>query len=231
MTENVNYETLVDKINKLLAKAKGTSFENEASVFLAKANELMEKYQISLFDLHTDDPINEEYIGNTVGGADVYKMHVLTATAKFYGCRILVHRGDGKVKAYTMTGPKSARVTASLMGPFVWKQVTKAATKLSKDGDRSRAVWIRTITNALLRRIHDLMEEEKEKKNQNGNQNGNGRSLVVVDAIEAFLKSKYSEIGTSRKSTSRYTESGMEAANNISLFRQTENNSQQKLIG
>ena len=44
-------ETLLDKIQKILAKAEGTNHEGEREVFMAKAEELMAKYRIELWEI------------------------------------------------------------------------------------------------------------------------------------------------------------------------------------
>jgi hypothetical protein len=44
-------EDLLRKIQGLMAKAEATSFEGERAVFLAKADELMNKYRIELWEL------------------------------------------------------------------------------------------------------------------------------------------------------------------------------------
>lgn len=90
-------ESTTDKIRNLLAKARSTTYAEEANLFLSKASELMAKHSISeamLADQRTDE-IGELVIN--VGKYHVQKCSLLVGVVKAFGCHAvgLNSRGRG----------------------------------------------------------------------------------------------------------------------------------------
>lgn len=87
---------IVEKIKALLAKASGTDNEAEAEIFFAKAYELMEKHQLDVTDLESEDPMGEE-IGVSAkgrGGVD-WNERLMFPVARYYGCKAIQQHRAG----------------------------------------------------------------------------------------------------------------------------------------
>lgn len=212
---NVTTE-IKNRIRAILAKAESTEHEGEAAVFMAKAQELMEKYQVELFELHTEDPI-----GVTMGcegqqGPPKYKTDVQCYLARYYGCRGIT-TGTTKHWRVELVGPESARITTEIMTDFVWAQVCKEASHLAKTHPgKNRAMWIRDIAKALCVRLYQL---SKAKETQPAKE-GTSYSLVVVDAVANYLALHYPKLKTGKAKTVSYAKAAGEAANNIKINQQ-----------
>lgn len=221
------------KIEKILAKAKSTNHAEEAALFMEKAQKLMEKHQISAFDLGNDsDPIGMTVGAKGQSGPSAYKTHLQHALAWYYGCRsVQMEYIAGKWEVH-LVGPRSARITTILMTDFIWKQCNAEARKIVAEHNLKKTAagtMQRKIINALLPRIRRLAREAEYKKKQPTTPAGKN-ALIVLDKIKLFLDKEYGEltsIGVRRRKTSA---AARDAANSISLHRQTESSANVKKL-
>lgn len=205
-----------DKIRALLAKASATEHQGEADLFFAKAQELMEDHQVSLFELHTEDPIGITDGVEAQNGPPKYKSDVQCALAQYYGARPIIH-GTVKFWRVQIVGPESSRLTTELMTDYVWAQVCKSGAELTKQGRYNRQQAIRHIAKALVVRI---WRELWKRKTQPARE-GTAYSLVVVDAVQSFIDKRFGELEQGRPQTIKnLKQSAMEAAEKISLNHQ-----------
>lgn len=185
-------------IRGLLAKAASTDSEEEASAFLAKVEQLMEKHQIDLHELGEADPIGMTPGITAQPGPPAYKSEVLCALAKFYGARPIrnfnlegLKRGHWRVE---LCGPESARATTELMFEYVWNQVMAQAKVLRVERHMDTGVAIRHIVKALCLRLSTLTSARKAKPAESGT----SFSLVVVNATEQFMKQQYPDMHSTK---------------------------------
>lgn len=219
---NTATSAIKEKIRAILAKAEATEHAGEASVFMAKAVELMEKYQVELFELHIEDPIDVTEGVKAQPGPPSYKSDVQCALAKYYGARpVLIPHRDGKSWHIDICGPESARVTTELMTDFVWAQVGAEATRLVKDHagvvwkKMNRGMAVREISKALVIRIVRELRERTGTAPA-----GSSLSLAVVDATLAFMDKHYGPLSRTKGRSKSASQSAMEAAGRIKLNHQ-----------
>lgn len=209
---------LKEKIRALLAKAQGTEHAGEAAVFLAKAQDLMEKNQIELFELGEEDPI-----GVTLGvqgqpGPLSYKPKVQAALAQYYGARPVLRYSTHSKFTVELIGPESARITTELMTEFVWEQVKLRAVEVVAKTKVNKPAAIREVAKALVNRIAIELQKRKPASEAAA---GTSLSLVVLDAVQAFMDKMYSDIEHTKGRKIMLNRAAMDAAQNISLHQQT----------
>lgn len=105
-------EDILGKVSKLLAKAKGTSNENEAAIFAAKAAELLAKHNLDEAMLREHDKSKEEgpvgahpYEGRI---PDRWRELILQGCARLYFCQLTVNG-----RRYTLYGREHNAVVAN----------------------------------------------------------------------------------------------------------------------
>lgn len=212
---NTELDKVKAKILALLAKAQSTNIEAEASTFLAKASEMMEKYQLELFDLGVEDPIGVTQGVVAQPGPPSYKSDVQRALAHYYGARpVIVPIPFTKKWTTELCGPESSRMTTVLMTDFVWSQVNASAKKLSEEQGYNRQEAIRHVAKALCYRIRLEVATRRATPETRG---GSAFSLVVVDATKAFMESHYGKLVTSKGRPKSLSQSALEAAKGISI--------------
>lgn len=223
----MNIDDIKAKIRALLAKAATTEHEGEADVFIAKASELMEKYQIELYELGTDDPIGLTKGVNAQNGPMAYKSDVQCALAAYYGARAVINNTTHNRWTVDIIGPESSRLTTELMTAFVWQQVNKVAKTLAAQIGDSQGGAVRKVAKALCVRIRREVAARKAKPPGPGG----AFSLVTVDAVQAYIDKLYGANGltTGKSRPVRYSIMAMEAAKGISLNVQATGRNQLRL--
>jgi hypothetical protein len=128
-------EQIQDTIAKLLRKAKGTSNENEAAIFAAKAQELLAKHnlteaQIRARDERDDDPVDLHMAKRN----NVAKWRTLIAEgcARLYFCQLLYH--GSKV---SFTGKAHNAEVAESM----WDWLCSVVVRMSAEHAKEHGSW------------------------------------------------------------------------------------------
>ncbi len=205
-----------DKIRALLAKAAATEHKGEADLFFAKAQELMEDHQVSLFELHVEDPIGITEGVEAQAGPPKYKSDVQVALAQYYGARP-IYTGTSKFWRVRIVGPESSRLTTELMTDYVWAQVCKGGAELAKQGLYNRQQAIRHIAKALVVRIWREINQRKAQPVREGS----AYSLTVVDAVDTYMQKNFPDLLPGKEITIKnLKQSAWEAAQKISLNHQ-----------
>lgn len=204
------------KILAIIAKAESTSSKDEGETFLAKAHKLMQENNLSMLDLGTleEDAIDGDIdAGAWYGG---YYGAVIAQLAQYYGC-IVVTRYEGRKSLWSIFGRESARVTTSLMLPYVFREIRRQAIAAHKLGEYSSAsVGITRIGNALAVRIARMC-----KMNERQHSAETHNALVPVDRIELAIKTAFPKATTSAAKEIRYDRNAMSRASGINLNLQT----------
>lgn len=214
-------------IKALLAKAAGTDNEAEADIFLAKAHEMMEQYQVDVTDFEKDDPIamTVAWSGRS-DGPNRYTMRLWKEVSMFYGCRIVYNHIDHKKVNCEIVGRESSRITAELMFPFILDQVNTSVKKIIEThGGERGAVW-RDVVNALVLRIARLRREQKVVPPQTVS---GKNALATIDAVKAKLDELYPRLTTGIARSLSTSGAARTAAEGISLHRQTTGSTTKRL--
>ena len=216
--------TIAEKIKALLAKAASTDNQHEAEVFLSKAHELMEKHQLEIGDLETDDPVGHEPSATANGGASPdWDFQLMFPVAKFFGCKSCQQWSPTKTDGtYTragqyqmiLVGRDSARITAIEMHKYLVKTVRRLGRENATPGCKADTM-ARRIGRALAARIWQMCPEEAKSDTPAGK-----NALITLDAVLA----KYEELfpdATPLKGRTLTNKTARELANGISLNLQT----------
>lgn len=234
-----NNSKVLDRIRKVLAKAEGTNNAAEAEMLMAKVQSMLDEHNLSLLDVahaDADDPMGTEMGAAHCWVSNSWQKGLLAALAELYGCRVVYGQWKNKI-VLDIVGRESARVTWSLMQPFVLKQVREQAKALreadileivkttSWDWDRAAkqtkglGSYERAVGNALSLRIYRMVREAA-KRDEARVANGE-RALVPVDMLEAEMAASFPNLRTAQSRGVSTTRDARAAAGNISLHRQT----------
>lgn len=183
-----------DKITKiikaLLAKAAGTDNENEAEVFAAKAQELMERYQVEVNDVLKDDPIDMTKAYKATSSAPSYKKFLWRSLAHYYGCETMLQWTGHTTYEVHLVGRESSRITTELMFPFIMQQVRAEGRKIAKQTGQKPESAIRDVANALVLRLDRLVKEQRQREPQPATVAGKN-ALIATNETAALMKKLY----------------------------------------
>jgi len=214
-------KNMASKISKLIAKADSSTHEEEADAFMAKAHALMMEHGLSLLDLgrlDADDPIGHDF--EVHQSSDGWKNKVAQQLCKFYGCQMVFVPNGRTTMTYTVFGRESARITFTIMLPFVFKQIAKLARELRDEGVYPNIQKAKNrIANSLAVRIFEMRtENEASTANAHGAKGLN--ALVPVDLIRAAVEAEYPTLQSGGKQKYTTDSHSRAAAGRVSLHRQ-----------
>lgn len=226
----MSIEKIKTRIAALIAKAHGTDNEHEAAAFLAKAEDMLAAYQLSVWDLDDGtDPMGMHEGIHMPGHPQSYKKHLAWCVAKYYGAECVMRNQivDGRwVMTQVWVGRESARFTAELMYPFIMSQVRKEGALIASRTGQTREQAIRHVANALVIKLGRL-EREKDKNNEA--KTGARNSLVVINEIKEYMKEAFNDLKEGRSKTIRTGDLAREAAERVSLHQQMSGKGQAKI--
>lgn len=203
---------MLDKIKALLAKAASTDNPNEAEVFAAKANELMEKYQVDIDAIRaSDDPVGRDcaYEGR-LGG---WRQTVASATARYFGCRAIITR-CGKVAIF---GRESARISTLAMFPYFKKCVLLLSRRMAEETGLDKRACAKQIGFEFAIRLKELAPAMEESTNTvvTGK-----NALIRLDEINAMVEAAFPNLGKARARSFRTSDTAKGYAASIGLASQ-----------
>lgn len=225
---------IADKIQKILNKANSTNSDAEAEMLMQKVHSMLEKHGMDLMDLNLldDDPIGVDKGAVECAPAEKWQVRLCHMVASYYGCDTIFRQGwtQGKHKQPTtiaIGGRKSARVTVEAMWPFIRQQVRAQGRALAKETGRGPASEVNAVANALCFRIHRLIQSSEPTSS---NSAAVRNALVPVDAIKAAMQEAFPNATDSKKMRLSTNQAAREAADKVSLYRQTGSNRGQRRI-
>jgi hypothetical protein len=214
-----------EKIRAILAKAASTEFEAEAETFLAKANELMEKYQIDLGDLvDSEDPVVWNAGIKGTPSDPSWHRHLYIALGRYYGCRSVretrreLHNGKFRTVIYTtLTGRESAIVTTNEMFPWIIKQCNAQGREIAKLTGNSAQNEARRVGNALVFRLSRMTTSPDKPKTEAAQR----FAMMTLDRVEVVIRDHYPTLRSTRGRGIGTHDLARDAAGKINLNRQT----------
>lgn len=198
---NLDQESRIEKIQKLLNKAQGASTEDEAAAFFAKAEELMQRYAIDDAMLRARGDMVEDTledrkvkIPSTYFAADI---QLLLGIAVANDCRVLQNKGGGY--AYVL-GYSSDIDSVLLLFQLLQVQSARFAREALRDEPTfgytkmDEYVWRRSFRFGFAQRVSGRLHEQKERtKVEATKTHGSGMELVLVskkDKVEDFYNGR-----------------------------------------
>lgn len=219
---STNYEKIKARISALLAKAKGTDNEHEAAAFIAKAEEMLEQYQIDLSELGDESDKVRHHSGLDADGKWVasWHRHVYRQLATYYGCKT-IKVSTAKGYRQEVVGRESAIVTTDLMFVFIKGECNRLGRDLHKAGGApTDANGARLVGNALALRIAKLIRERDERDDNAPTTEAAKNALVVKDQVVALYEQIFPDTTMLKGKIGKITKSARELADSIGLHRQ-----------
>lgn len=208
-------DDLKRKIANILAKAGSTTFAAEADALLDKARAMMEEHQITMFELG-DDPVSMLLSNDYKIGSSAEIKYILEAEVyEFYGCQAVWVTGNGRGKT-RFYGAESSLETATLMFPFIWKQVLAKSSDPDLDKGGKRKLQ-KSVALFLCMRMRKISDEAKERMVSYETADTRNALVVLNTAVSDFVKLKHPNLTTRGARTVRITPSGKALAESISL--------------
>lgn len=216
MTDNEERKAMKEKIAALLRKAESTDNEHEAEIFMAKVNELLEKYEIAMHELHVDDPMGHQDGETNLYVSMLWARDLLSVVAEYYGAKMLLKSKRRNHIPYILVGRESARITAELMAPFIISQVKQQGRFYAARTGRTISVAQREVGAALIQRIWRIVSQSRERRSELVK-----NALVPVDMTQSYIDETFN-VGKAMKGSSKgYGYGAVEHAEKISLHYQT----------
>lgn len=218
---------IADRITKMIELAESTTHPAEAETFMAKVQALLEQHGMSMLELGTlssDDPVGCSKDVGTYNNMESSYRDVAFEVAEYYGCEATVgkryvskpntKKGYVFHNAVTVYGRESARITFTLMWPYIKKSISRAARELSKQNGELIAKNMRWVADALTHRVA-YINLQKKKDNQKLKVNTTGvNALVPVDLIKQAMPD---DLKTVRERNWETTSGARKAAGDINL--------------
>jgi len=222
MTENTNYERIKKIIAALLAKAKGTDNEHEAAAFIAKAEDMLEQYQIDLSELGDESDKVRHHAGLDADGKWVASWHrsLYSKLGIYYGCKSIKVQ---TMKGYRqeIVGRESAIVTTDLMFVFIKGECNRLGRQLKAEGGApSDANGARLVGNALVIRIAKLIRDREANQEAAPQTEAAKNALVIKDQVVALYEQLFPDTHKLKGSKVATSASAKELAGTIGLHRQ-----------
>lgn len=208
---------IAERISKLIAKAEATTHEEEADAFMSKAQQLMEEHGLNLLQLGKldEDPIGLQEDAIRTAASYPWARKIANALSHYYGCRFVYYQRGNQI-LYDVAGRESARVTFTLMLPFVLKQVHKLSGIAFNKGVYPARMTAKTrIGNATAERIWSMCP--KTEKNEGTGVN----ALVPVDLLEQLIDEANPNLKIGRATVTKFDHYAHEASKSVSVNRQT----------
>lgn len=212
-------DNIRDIIYRMLEKARASDNEFEAESFLDKANELMERYQISSAEVspESDPVVKHDGVVFSAKSHDWF-WNLYHAVGLYYGCdsvRESFYRDGGRLHyKMVLIGRESAIATTELMYEYLKLEVNRAGKRITEQlkakGYRTLSPMARSrrVATSLIARIHRLIPPKQEARTGVAQEH----ALVTLDAVQALKAELYPNRLPAKKGRMRTTDQMSEDA-------------------
>lgn len=225
MTEDTD---IIRKIKALLAKAKGTSNENEAVAFAEKASELMAKHEIDPKD------IDENTIRYRAGQKRINEKwwaNIALVTGRMFNCYfyrdVYWHpkrngAGLSESQRFMFVGRQNDAITAELMTDFFISTIMKMGVKYMKENNCTRKVRDQYVRACALRLGQRILLASK-------NTSDSRHLTLVEEEVRAKLELKSGKPSTGIDFSNAAAQEGWEDGDGIGINVQAKHDSEGNL--
>ena len=217
-------QSVIEKIRKLLAMANDKANEHEASIAAAKAQELLEAYNLDMAIIGQGKPgtFAPRQDKKTAGGLYSWQRHLWNAVANLNFCSYWYHRGlaAGSQYEHQILGSHVNVVSTEVMADYLQQTIERLARNWVAENRPGKSIFIKeaiAYREGIARRIEErlwqqrrehLAEQAAKQKAERERNAANGinteNALVLQDVIntEEDLNNDYTnrwEPGTSAR--------------------------------
>lgn len=155
-------ETIVNRIQKLLALGERGGTEAEADSAMRKVHELLAKHNLSLDDVQGETEKPEDYVEDAIEAKQrqPWQFIVWTALAELYFCHCHRRnkRSTGQI-SYIIIGKPSNIAVVKYMAAYIIRTSEELAREAS-NGAASRTAFINSFKKGLAWRLYTRVKEE-----------------------------------------------------------------------
>lgn len=189
-------DRIIDRIKKMFALANNEgATEGEADNAMRMATKLLEKHNLSMVDLHTEQEISIKFES---GQTAPWIRTVYSSVSRLYGCTYFYSNQN---KSNYIVGTESDRVTASIVIQYLIEDIKKASKGNGVDFKNGAAMELSKTCLKIM--------EEREISNETTE---TGIALVEVYKTKVDLAREYMDanlnLTTGRRTNMRSSEAG-----------------------
>lgn len=178
---------IVERIQKLLAKADSTTSMEEAETIMTMVHGLLQKHGVSLLQVaryaNEYDPVGTTDDAFTFWASDNWARRLSNAAGEYYGVRVIWFKRGNKT-TITVVGRESCRAAFIAMMPYICKQVRRLAERGYYNYlYQSKGRGCTQIAIALGNRLYALAAVD-ERTQRPRKEDAGHRMLVPVDLVE-----------------------------------------------
>lgn len=214
----------IERIQKLLDRAEGTTFEAEAEACLRKAQQIMSAEGISAADIASkskDDELGilgENKLNN--GEPKSYfnwKKILLSSLSHFFDCKLITSAtGNSRKIVYTIIGRESNRITLEVMYNWIHDKTMKEARERYGSDTAARNSYCLGVANGISEKIYEMKKKVPAM---------DAWGIVPIDEVKAYIKEHYKNLSKGKAISTNVSNgaaynSGKKAGNDTSLNRQ-----------
>lgn len=226
---DTDHESILDKVSKLMAKAKKTDNEHEAAIFAAKAAEMLAKHNLDEAQLKGyESSLEEGPIGSHAYEgriADRWRELIAMGCAKLYFCELTKAHGS---REYTFHGREHNAKVAMLMLEYLIATVKRMGREYSSVR-REQADFRKGAGVRLYERLNELYNASVKPAPTSAQIAGTTLPALYQqeeDAVKAYLSKAIPNLRSGGKARGMKmglgAAAGRQAANKISLNKQVD---------
>lgn len=199
--------TIITKIQALLAKAESTEYEEEADLFTAKAHELMLRHAIDEAELqlkgkHKGEIGRDVFIYSTNDANLPGKRGILNVAAKAAGCKAVFITGSRKKQTSFLVGYETDREWAAMLYTSLLMQATSAGRREYKRDNPPFGLkrYLTGFMSGFAARIGQRLDEMTKQVDDNSK----GSLLPVLASKEMHVEEAMREFFPQTKAIQRH---------------------------
>ncbi len=219
MTEQQNKEKLISTVKKLLALSKSPN-KAEAELAAQRAHELLEKYNLSINDIHE----KEIYEGEIRSGRSIKKWRslLINSVATYFYCRSLIYNDESGYYKIVFVGHKHNIIICKSIYDYLEKAVIRESKSIHKNAkNKYRENFKLGMATEISLRLYQLL---------NAKTTSEEKALIVTE--NKLIEKYFQEKGVRQKIIDINPENktafhkGITAGNKISLNNQIKKKSE-----
>lgn len=228
MTKPENIDSIMRRLNKLLALAEGNANEHESAAAAMQAAKIMERYRIEHTDLYLakfqdDDEFDSVLVG---GSTKTYKWVGFTATAvaKLLGVRVhsvQKYENGKKVKYIRFQGFKEDVKVAEWTFNYLCQNIKNAGEQYRIQNPGCGLSATNTFRQGMSIKISNRVNEylEQQKRERSGTSSGTALEIAKDAAVtQRFGPNQFRRSRVSYRDEHAMN-AGMDAGNKVDIFR------------